>query len=102
MDLGVLLLDELGEDAFEVGELEGGFEFGGWGVGEDLAFGDDDDAIADELDHLKDVRDVEDGFALRGELLQEVFEEARGDNVEAGERLVEDEQSADRASGRRR
>ena len=30
-----------------------------------LALRDDDDAMADQLDHLEDMRDVEDGFALR-------------------------------------
>ncbi len=90
--VGVLLLDELGEDAFEIGELQGGLQLGGWGVGEDLSFGDDDDAIADQLDDFEDVRDVEDCLALRGELLQQIFEETGGDDVEAGERLVEDEQ----------
>jgi hypothetical protein len=49
---GVVLLDELGEDA--------------WGVGEDFSLGDDDDAIADEFDDFEDVGDVEDGFALGG------------------------------------
>ena len=35
-----------------------------------FAFGDDDDAVADLLDDFEDVGDVEDGFALGGELLQ--------------------------------
>ena len=71
---------------------ERGFELGGWGVGEDFAFGDDDDAVADVLDDFEDVRDVEDRLALGGERFEEVFEETRGDDVEAGERFVEDEQ----------
>ena len=71
---------------------ERGLEFGGWRVGKDFALGDDDDAVADQLDDFEHVRDVEDGLALRGELLQQVFEEPGGDDVEAGERFVEDEQ----------
>ena len=62
-------------------------------VGDDLAAGEHDDTVADELDGFEDVRDVEDGFALTGEEKEEVFEEAGGDGVEAGERLVKDEEA---------
>ena len=48
--------------------------------------------MADQLDDLEDMRDVEDGLALCGELLQQIFEEPSGDDVEAGERLVEDQE----------
>ena len=57
-----------------------------------FAFGDYDDAVADLLDDFEDVGDVEDGFALGGEGYEEVFEEAGGDYVEAGEGFVEDEE----------
>jgi len=90
--LGILLLDELGEDALEICECERGFELRGRRVCQDFAFGNDDDTVADQLDDFEDVRDVEDCLALSCELLQEVFEESGGDYVEAGERLVEDEE----------
>ena len=89
---GVGLLDELGEDAlkvFEFGELG---ELARSGVGDDLALVEDDDAVADTLDNFENVGDVEDGFAFAGEQDEKVFEEARGDSVEAGKRFVEDEQ----------
>ena len=38
------------------------------------------------------MRDIEDGFAFGGERGQQVFEEARGNDIEAGKWLVEDEQ----------
>ena len=62
------------------------------GIGDDLAAGEDDDAVADALDGFEHVRDVEDGFAFAREQDEEVFEEACGDCVQARERLVEDDQ----------
>ena len=66
--LGILLLNELSEDALEIGEREGGLEFGRRRVGQDFSLCDNDDAMADEFDDLKDVGDVEDCLcpALRG------------------------------------
>jgi hypothetical protein len=89
---GVGLLDELGEDAFERGQGHQLGEVMRRGIGDDLAAGEDDDAVADALDGFEHVRDVEDGFAFAREQDEEVFEEARGDCVQAGERLVEDDQ----------
>ena len=88
---GVVLLDELREDAFEIGQGEQAFEVGWSRVGADAAAGEDDDAVADLLDDFEHVRDVEDGFAARGEFEEQVFEEAGGDDIEAGEWLVEDQ-----------
>src|ERR1035437_6485376 len=62
--LSIFLLDELREDAFKVGELQRSPEFGGRRVGEDSAFGDDNDSVADEFDNLQDMRDIENGFPL--------------------------------------
>jgi hypothetical protein len=89
----VLLTDELGKDAFEAAELHDGCELGGWSVGEELALGEDDDAVADLLDDFEDVRDVKNRLPFCGEFLEEVFEEAGGGDVEAGERFVEDEEA---------
>ncbi len=85
-----------------VGQLHQAGEVAGRGVCDDLAPGEDDDAVADALDDFEHVRDVEDGFAFAGEQDEQVFEEAGGDGVEAGERLVEDEEVRDRAGARRR
>jgi len=70
---------------------EGG-ELRGRSVGEDATLGDDDDAVADLFDDFEDVGDVEDGFALGGEQFKKVFEEAGGDDIEAGEWFIKDEQ----------
>jgi hypothetical protein len=88
----VLLLDQLREDAFKIGQAHEAGELRGTGVSENFSLGDDDDAIADLLDDFEDMRDVKDGLAFRGEQFEEVFEETRGDDVEAGERLVKDQQ----------
>ena len=85
-------LDELGKNALEVGQAHEPRQFGGRRVGKHSAFGDDNDASANLLDDFEHMRDVEDGFSLGGEHLKKIFEEARGDDIEAGERLIEDEQ----------
>ena len=92
-DFGVGLLDELGEDALEGWQVHELGELAGRGVGDNLAAGEHDNPVADELHSFEDVRDVEDGFALAGEEKEEVFEEAGGDGVEAGEGLVEDDEA---------
>jgi hypothetical protein len=74
--LRVLLLNELSEDAFEICKLEGSLELGRRSVGQNPASRDNDDTIADQLDHLKNMRDVEDCFALRGERFEEILEES--------------------------
>jgi len=89
----VLLLDELGEDAFEGWTMHETGEVSGGRVDEDSAFGEHDDAMAYLLYDFEDMGDVEHGFALGGELQKKVLEEPRGDDIEAGERLVEDEQA---------
>src|SRR5438270_3886349 len=90
--LRILLLDELREDAFEIPKLQRTFQLGGRSVGQNPPSCDDDDAIADELNDLKNVRDVEDRLALCGERLKKILEQPCRDNVQAGERFVKDEQ----------
>src|ERR1700692_1741532 len=90
--LRILLLNELGEDAFEIRELKRSLEFGWRSVGQDPASRSDDDTVADELDHLQNMRDVEYCLALRGERFEKILEETCGDHVEAGERFVKDQQ----------
>ena len=87
----VLLLDELREDTLKVGKTHKAGEIAGRRVGEDFAAGDDDDAAADLLNDLENVRDVEDGFALGSQDFEKVFEETGGDDVETGKRLIENE-----------
>src|SRR5882757_5078556 len=73
--LRVLLLNQLGEDAFEIRKLERSLELGRRSVGQNPASRDDDDAVADQLDHLKNMRDVEYRFALRGERFEKIIEQ---------------------------
>src|SRR5258708_1300063 len=56
--LRILLLNELGEDAFEIRELQRSFELGGGSVGQNSTSRDDNDTVADELNYLKNVRDI--------------------------------------------
>ena len=57
-----------------------------------LALCDHDDAVADLLDDFQHVRDVEDGFPLCRQEFKQVLEQPRRDDIESGERFVEDEQ----------
>src|ERR1700736_2265447 len=74
--LCILLLNELSEDTFEIRELKRSLELGGWSIGQDPASRDDDDTVADELDHLKNMRNIEDCLSLGGERLKQILEEA--------------------------
>src|SRR5260370_1949657 len=47
--------------------------------------------MADQLGELEAMGDIEDGFAVGGELLEEIVEEAGREYVESGEWLVEDQ-----------
>ena len=71
----VLLLHQLGEDAFEVGKAREFGQFGWFRVGEDPAPGNHNDAVADLFDGFKDVGDVENGFAFGGEQFQQMLEQ---------------------------
>jgi hypothetical protein len=64
--LRILLLNELSKDTFEIRKLQGSLEFGWRSVGQDPASRYDDDTVADELDHLQNMRDVKYCLALRG------------------------------------
>src|SRR5438270_353031 len=50
-----------------------------------------DDLRANPLDHFENMRDVQNNFAARGEFRNKVFKEQGGRDVEAGQRLVEDQ-----------
>src|ERR1035438_4728081 len=74
--------------------LEGGFVGGrleriGGAVGDQRALVDDEDAVADTLDHIEHVGAVQDGFAGGGESGEQVFDEDGGIDIETGEGLVE-------------
>ena len=75
--LRILLLNELSEDAFEIRELQRNFQIGWRSVGQNPASRDDDDTVTDDLDDLKNVRDVKDRLALCGERFEKILEEAR-------------------------
>ena len=59
---GVLLLDQLREDALEIGQLHQLCQFSRGGIRENRSAGDHDHSIADLFNDLKHMRDVEDGF----------------------------------------
>ena len=82
-------LREVAEDVFEGGFVGGGLEGIGRAIGDQRAFVDDEDAVADALDHIEDVGTVEDGLAVGGQGGEQVFDEDGGVDVEAGERFVE-------------
>ena len=90
--LGILLLDELRKNALEIGERQRSLEFGGGRIGENLAFRDDDNSVTDDLNYLKHVRDVENRFALRSQLLQKILKEPSRHHIEPGEGFVKDKQ----------
>ena len=90
--LSVGLLDQLGEDALQGGQRHQFGEGVRRSVSDDFSLREDNDAVTDALDCFEHMRDVEDGFALAREQDEEVLEQARGDGVEAGKRLVEDDQ----------
>ena len=60
--------------------------------GDDAAPGDDDDVLADVLDQVELVAREDDPDAGRGPLLDDLGHRRDADRVQAGERLVEDEQ----------
>ena len=61
-------------------------------VGHHLAAMQDDHARADALDGFEFMGAEEDHLAAAGEFLHQAAQDQRGGNVEAGERLVEQEQ----------
>jgi hypothetical protein len=69
------------------GRLE---RFGG-AIGDQRAFVDDEDAVADALDDIEHVGAVEDGFAVGGQGGEQVFDEDGGIDIEAGEGLIEED-----------
>lgn len=48
-----LLLDQLRKEAFQIGEAHQLRKFGGASIGQNPAFGDNDDAVADLFDDFK-------------------------------------------------
>src|ERR1700748_2832132 len=85
----ILLLHQLRKHAFEIGKAHELREVRRPSVSQDVSFGDDNDAVANLLDHLKHVGDVDDRFAFSGEQFKKVFEQAAGNDIEAGKRFVE-------------
>ena len=61
-------------------------------VGDDEAVAHDDDAVGRGEDLAEQMRDEDGGAALGGEAAHEREELARDDGVEAGRRLVEDDE----------
>src|SRR6266481_7404150 len=68
-------------------------DFAGCTVGDDLSFSKDDQVGADFFHDFEDMRAVEDGFAAGAEGLNQILDDQGGSDVEAGERLVQDEQT---------
>src|SRR5271155_2089513 len=58
---------------------------------DNLSFPQDEQTRANLFNDFEDVRTIENGLAPRAEGLNEVFEDEGRSNVQAGERLIEDE-----------
>ena len=75
--LRVLLLNKLGEDTLKIRKLKRSLELRWRRVGQDSASCNDDDTVADEFNHLKNMRDVKNRLALRRERFEEILEQTR-------------------------
>src|ERR1700685_3404923 len=89
---GILLLHQLRKHALKIRQAHQFGELGGMSVGQNSALGNHDHAAANLLDHFKHMGDVDHCFALRSQQLEQIFEQAARDDVEAGKRFIEDEQ----------
>ena len=85
-------MGHLAEDLLERAAARRRFELLGRAVGDQVAAIENQDARAHPLDHVEDVRAVEDRPALGGERGQQTLGQRGGIGVEAGQRLVEDDQ----------
>src|ERR1035438_2321953 len=90
--VGILVVGELGEDAFE-GRFGHDFAQAGDGiVGHHAAFPQYEDGVGHLLHNFEDVGAVEDHLPARGEGVEQAAQDHGGVDVEAGEGFVEDEQ----------
>src|SRR5438874_9815915 len=89
--LHVFVLHELSEDFFEGWQMhqiakapDAVFRF-------DLALINNDDFLADPLDHLENMRDIQDDFSARREFRNQMLEQQRRRYVETRQRLIENQ-----------
>ncbi len=83
-------LGQLGEDILERRFIVKFAETGDGIMGDDAAFAEDKNSVADLLDYFKYMRAVEDHLAAPGEGAKKTAENHRSVHVEARERFVED------------
>src|SRR6185436_6689720 len=87
----VFVLDELREYLFKGRKVHQVAKPVDAVLGFDFAFVNNDDFRADPLDHLQDVGDVQDDLSARSEFRNQMFEQQRGGDIEAGQRLVKNQ-----------
>src|SRR6266852_6286727 len=80
------------ENSFQGRSADAFADFAGRAVGDDLSFSKNDQVGADFFHDFEDMRTVEGGFAAGAEGLNQIFNDEGGSDIEAGERLVQDEQ----------
>src|SRR6266478_3985241 len=88
----IFFLDELQEYSFQRRCSDAFADFTGGAVRYDLSFSENDQVGADFFHDFEDMRAIEDGFAAGAQGLNEIFDDESGSDVEAGKRLVQDEQ----------
>ena len=69
-----LLLHQLCKDAFKIWKAHQLNQIRGRSIGQNSSFCNHDDTAANLFDDFKHMRDIENGFALRSEQLEEIFE----------------------------
>src|ERR1700730_10516715 len=88
----VFFFDEVQENSSQRRFADSLADFAGCAVSDNLAFPQHDQVRTDFFHHFQNMRAVENGFAAGAQGLNEILDDERGSDVEAGERLVEDEQ----------
>src|ERR1700676_618476 len=88
----VFFFDEMQKDSFQGRFTDAFADFAGCAMSDDLAFPQHDQVRADFFHHFQNMRAIENGFAAGTQGLNKILDDERGGYVEAGERLVENEQ----------
>lgn len=87
-----MFADGLDEEVFEGGVFAASAEIGEGAFGDEAAFMDDGDAVAEALDDFEDVGGEKDGGTPADEVEEEVFHEAGPDGVDPFERFVHEKE----------
>jgi len=87
----VSFLDELQENSLQGGLADVFANLAGRSLGNHLAFPENNQVGTHFLDDLKNMRAIEDGFPSRTQGLNQILDDEDGSYVEAGQRLIENE-----------